>query len=120
MLRRRSTVRPEPTPPSPATGGSTTTAAPRAEELAAHGWVLPKAVLTRGDALSWTLVGTVASPTATAVDPAGLVVGEGWSLDWWIGADDRWHAPAIYVAAAMILPAIALWFRKQLSSRPEA
>jgi len=39
-------------------------------------------------------VGTVASPTATPVDTAGLVVREGWSLDWWIGADDRWHLPA--------------------------
>lgn len=47
-----------------------------------------------GGAPSWTLVGTVASPTATPVDGAGLVVGEGWSLDWWIGADDRWHVPA--------------------------
>lgn len=29
------------------------------------------------------------------VDPAGLVTvqGETWSLDWWIGAEDRWHIP---------------------------
>ncbi|MGI8754539.1 MAG: hypothetical protein ACR2MB_01510, partial [Acidimicrobiales bacterium] len=64
-----------------------------AADLAASGWVLPAGVGRSGDP-RWTLVGTVASPTATAVDPAGLVVGEGWSLDWWIGADDRWHLPA--------------------------
>jgi hypothetical protein len=64
-----------------------------AAELAAAGWVLPRGVVVDGPP-RWTLVGTVASPTATAVDPAGLVVGEGWSLDWWIGADDRWHLPA--------------------------
>jgi hypothetical protein len=30
------------------------------------------------------------------VDPAGLVgpVGGGWSLDWWVGAEDRWYLPA--------------------------
>ena len=30
------------------------------------------------------------------VDPRGHItaVGEGWSLDWWIGADDRWHVAA--------------------------
>ncbi len=30
------------------------------------------------------------------VDPSGRVVvgGQGWSLDWWIGAEDRWHLPA--------------------------
>lgn len=30
------------------------------------------------------------------MDPAGLVQTEGaaWSLDWWIGAEDRWHVPA--------------------------
>ena len=39
-------------------------------------------------------MGTVDSSTTTAVDPAGLVVGDGWSLDWWIGADDRWHVPS--------------------------
>ena len=30
------------------------------------------------------------------VDARGgsTVVGESWSLDWWIGADDRWRVPA--------------------------
>lgn len=63
------------------------------DSLSASGWVLPRG-LRLGGPPSWTLVGTVASTSATPVDSAGLVVGEGWSLDWWIGADDRWHVPA--------------------------
>lgn len=61
------------------------------EELADAGWFLPRGV--RDGESRWTLVGTVSSPLATPVDPAGLVVGEGWSLDWWVGADDRWRLP---------------------------
>ncbi|MFV0296271.1 MAG: MFS transporter [Hyphomicrobiaceae bacterium] len=33
-------------------------------------------------------------------------------------AVDRWHAPAIYLVAAIVLPAIALWFRAMLAKRP--
>jgi hypothetical protein len=47
-------------------------------------------------ARNWTIVGNLASPAVAIVDPRGLVtpwVG-GWSLDWWIGADDRWHLPS--------------------------
>ena len=53
---------------------------------------------------SWSLVGTVASPDRGTVDPRGLVTpgdpgaGSGWSLDWWVGADDRWHTPACEAA----------------------
>jgi hypothetical protein len=65
-------------------------------DLVDAGWALPRALRERADgrAPSWTLVGTVGSPVATPVDPAGLVVGDGWSLDWWVGADDRWHVPS--------------------------
>jgi len=45
---------------------------------------------------NWTTVGNLASPWAAIVDPRGLVtpwVG-GWSLDWWVGAEDRWHLPS--------------------------
>ena len=45
---------------------------------------------------NWTTVGNLFSPCAAIVDPRGLVtpgVG-GWSLDWWIGAEDRWHLPS--------------------------
>lgn len=44
----------------------------------------------------WTVVGAVGSAGRAAVDSRGLVTPEpgGWSLDWWIGADDRWHLPS--------------------------
>ncbi|MCB0977031.1 MAG: hypothetical protein KDB02_06190 [Acidimicrobiales bacterium] len=77
-------------PPAAPEGAATAGLVP---ELIADGWVLPR-MFRVGGAPSWTLVGTVASPVATPVDGAGLVVGEGWSLDWWVGADDRWHVPA--------------------------
>lgn len=43
-----------------------------------------------------TMVGTVADAERAAVDPRGLLtpLDAGWSLDWWIGAEDRWHVPA--------------------------
>lgn len=62
-----------------------------AEELTEAGWLLPRGLRDRSS--RWSLVGTVSSPVATAVDPAGQVVGEGWSLDWWVGGDDRWRMP---------------------------
>mgnify|MGYP000164968748 CR=1 FL=1 len=46
---------------------------------------------------NWTTIGTVAAAGATGrVDPRGLVTAgaDGWSLDWWIGAEDRWHFPS--------------------------
>jgi hypothetical protein len=47
-------------------------------------------------ARNWTAVGNVASSLAAIVDPRGLVTPwpGGWSLDWWIGAEDRWHFPS--------------------------
>jgi hypothetical protein len=52
--------------------------------------------LTNLTARNWTMVGNVASPWEAIVDPRGLVTPwfDGWSLDWWIGADDRWHVPS--------------------------
>lgn len=49
---------------------------------------------------NWTAVGNLDSPWEAIVDPRGLVTPwyDGWSLDWWIGADDRWHVPAREVA----------------------
>ncbi len=64
---------------------------------AVGGGAAPPANLTHR---SWSLVGTVSAPDRGVVDPRGLVTpaspgdGLGWSLDWWVGADDRWHAPA--------------------------
>ncbi|HEX5366698.1 MAG TPA: hypothetical protein VFW63_08570 [Acidimicrobiales bacterium] len=49
---------------------------------------------------TWTAVGTLDSRHRAVVDPRGLVtpVRDGWSLDWWVGADDRWHVPSREVA----------------------
>lgn len=43
-----------------------------------------------------TLVGALGGRGRARVDGRGgiTVVGENWSLDWWIGADDRWRIPA--------------------------
>jgi hypothetical protein len=43
-----------------------------------------------------TLVGALAGRGRARVDAHGgiAVVGESWSLDWWVGADDRWRIPA--------------------------
>jgi hypothetical protein len=48
------------------------------------------------DAPHWTLVGSVGSAHKALVDPCGLVsvAGSSWSLDWWVGAEDRWHVPS--------------------------
>ena len=85
MFRRRR-------PPPAASEAPAPVAGPSASELTEAGWALPRGIGVTTP--RWTLVGTVDSPLATPVDPAGLVVGDGWSLDWWIGADDRWHVPA--------------------------
>jgi hypothetical protein len=49
---------------------------------------------------SWTLLGSLGSTARGIVDSRGLVTvgAPGWSLDWWIGADDRWHLPSREVA----------------------
>ena len=53
-------------------------------------------VLTNVTQRNWTAVGNLASPFKAIVDQRGLVTPwfDGWSLDWWIGADDRWHFPS--------------------------
>jgi hypothetical protein len=53
-------------------------------------------VLTNVTGRNWTAVGTIASDRKAIVDPRGLVTPwyDGWSLDWWIGAEDRWHVPS--------------------------
>jgi hypothetical protein len=72
------------------------------------GWVLPSGLgsmpeadrpaASPDDRAPSTRVGTVDSAAVTAVDARGLVGLDGWSLDWWIGAEDRWHLPALEVA----------------------
>lgn len=46
--------------------------------------------------LATTPVGTIDAAAIADVDGAGWVQlrGAQWSLDWWIGAEDRWHHPA--------------------------
>jgi len=43
-----------------------------------------------------TRVGVLGSPDQALVDGHGVITPDGsrWQLDWWIGADDRWHVPA--------------------------
>jgi hypothetical protein len=55
----------------------------------------PLAAVPNLTARNWTLVGNLGSPSVAVVDPRGLVTPwtGGWSLDWWIGAADRWHLP---------------------------
>src|SRR6187551_587140 len=44
---------------------------------------------------SWTTIGTLTDASRATVDPRGLVTpGGSWSLDWWVGAEDRWHLPS--------------------------
>ena len=62
-------------------------------------WVQP-----RGSGRA-TAIGTIDSGVQATVDPAGLVTLEGatWSLDWWVGAEDRWHLPSAEVAVRQSL-----------------
>ena len=52
--------------------------------------------LTNVTGRNWTSIGSLGSAREAVVDPCGLVCPwfDGWSLDWWIGAEDRWHVPA--------------------------
>ena len=52
--------------------------------------------LTNVTGRNWTSIGNLASAREAVVDPRGLVSPwfDGWSLDWWIGAEDRWHVPS--------------------------
>ena len=42
------------------------------------------------------IVGAIGGDGRAVIDPRGsiTVVGERWTLDWWIGADDRWRVPS--------------------------
>ena len=45
---------------------------------------------------NWIQLGTVGAPERAVLDPRGLLTprSQGWSIDWWAGADDRWHLPS--------------------------
>ncbi len=64
--------------------------------------------VTEGSELThrgWTRLGTITGSSPALVDPRGLVVPHesSWSVDWWIGADDRWYHPAVEGAVAQDL-----------------
>ena len=42
---------------------------------------------------SWALLGTIGAGGRAAISRRGVITSEGgpWSLDWWVGAEDRWH-----------------------------
>ena len=52
--------------------------------------------LTNVTSRNWTSIGNLGSAREAVVDPRGLVSPwfDGWSLDWWIGAEDKWHVPS--------------------------
>jgi hypothetical protein len=52
-----------------------------------------------------TRVGVLGSPAQALVDAHGAIAPDGarWQLDWWIGADDRWHVPARETAVRQTL-----------------
>ncbi|MGK2948881.1 MAG: hypothetical protein ACSLFP_09925 [Acidimicrobiales bacterium] len=67
------------------------------------GWVRPRWLSDDADGgegnvgrRRWTTIGSLDSAWRARVDLAGLVQPDGaaWALDWWIGAEDRWHVPA--------------------------
>lgn len=57
---------------------------------------LPPAGAGNTAAVNWTAVGALSSPSRALVDPRGYlaIAGASWGLDWWVGADDRWHLPS--------------------------
>lgn len=69
-------------------------------------WVLPYALERALDPAAPTTIrgstpiGTIRSLRSASVDSRGLVTpgNGGWSLDWWVGADDRWHLPSREIA----------------------
>lgn len=63
--------------------------------LRESGWVLPPS-LARDDVVpAWTRLGVVDGAGAATVDGRGLVTLDGRvSIDWAIGAEDRWYHPA--------------------------
>ncbi len=52
-----------------------------------------------------TAVGSVGAAQQAEVDERGLVtpIDGPWTLDWWVGADDRWHVPAREAAVRQTL-----------------
>lgn len=51
---------------------------------------------TNTTARNWTVVGNLAARARGVVDERGLlgIPASDWSLDWWVGGDDRWYFPS--------------------------
>ncbi|MEM9135552.1 MAG: hypothetical protein AAF962_08080 [Actinomycetota bacterium] len=77
---------------SPAPAASSSSAEPGVPAL---GLTLGPRHRERSDAATWTLVGPLDATAPARVDGGGLINPHGadWSIDWWIGADDRWYFP---------------------------
>lgn len=62
------------------------------------GWLLPLTLATDDVVPTGTRIGVVDGDVSATVDARGLVTPSGsptgWSLDWWVGAEDRWRLPA--------------------------
>lgn len=90
-----------------------TSAAERGRRLVSGRWLLPHWAEHRLGGTPLTLagsgptfpvpgelrafrVGALGSPGRALVDSRGMVtaVGREWSLDWWVGGDDRWYFPS--------------------------
>ena len=56
-------------------------------------------VLANTAGRSWTTIGMPETFDRAAVDPRGLVVLGGWSLDWWVRAGEEWVFPSRAAAA---------------------
>lgn len=63
--------------------------------VAGGDWVLPRR-FERDEGPAWTAVGVLGAAAPAHVDSGGSIhpLGSSWSLDWWVGADDRWHLPS--------------------------
>jgi hypothetical protein len=73
-------------PTAACSGGSTATSC--------TGWPARAEVPSQLDSRGGVLIGALARPDCALVGPSGDVdLDDGWVLDWWVGAEDRWHLP---------------------------
>ncbi len=92
----------DPTDPAPADSAASDAGAPGSAAPESTEPVRPRALhraaVHRSDEpeRAWTPVGTLDDGVLALVDRAGSVqlTGATWSLDWWVGAEDRWHHPS--------------------------
>lgn len=73
----------------------TRSSAPAPSAALQHDLALGPRHRERSDDVAWTLVGPLDAVAPARADGAGLITPHGadWSIDWWLGADDRWYFP---------------------------